>query len=148
MPSYAVELNRTASTTLSVGALVADATAPRRAKIFRLVCGSEAAPADASFLWQLQRCTTAGTGTAVTPQAIDPADPAAINDAYENHTVDPTLTANAILLSVPLHQRATFHFYAVPGREIVIPGTASNGVAVRTPTANAVVVTATLHYEE
>lgn len=148
MPGYSVEMNRVADTTKSVGALVADASAPRRGKIFRAIFGSEATPADAAFLWQLQRCTSAGTATGVTPKALDPGDPAAIDDAYENHTVDPTLTAGEIMLSVPLHQRATFPFYAAPGREIVFPGTANNGIAVRTPTGNAVAVTALLHYEE
>lgn len=149
MPGYSVEMSRVASITLSVGAITADATAPRRGKFFRGWFGSEAAPADASFLWQVQSCTSPGTATPVTPQTLDPADGPAINDAGKNHTVDPTLTANAIKLSVPGHQRATIPFFASPGREIVFPAVASNGLAFRTPTANPVAaVTITAHYEE
>ena len=148
MAKYAVEMNRTASTTLSVGNITADATRPRRGKLYDLMFGSEATPADNVFLWQVQRCTTAGTATGVTPQALDPADAATEADAAETHTVDPTLTASAILLSIPLNQRASYRWVAAPGSEIVYPATASNGLAVRTPTATAVAVTATALFDE
>lgn len=148
MANYAVEMNRTASTTLSVGNWIADATRPRRGKFYDLMFGSEASPADNPFLWQVQRCTTAGTSTGVTPTAIDPGDAATESDAGENHTIDPTLTAGAILLSIPLNQRATFRWVAAPGGELVYPATASNGLAVRTPTSSAVAVTATVHNSE
>lgn len=148
MGKYSVEMQRTASNTLSVGNITSDATTPRRLKLFDLMFGAEGTPADNPFLWQVQRCTTAGTASAVTPQPIDPADAAALFDAAENHTVDPTLTANAILLNIPLNQRASFRWVASPGSELVVPATANNGLAVRTPTSSAVAVTATLHVEE
>lgn len=149
MAAYSVEMNRTASATLSVGNIIADATRPRRGKIFDLTFGSEATPADVANLWQIQRCTTAGTSTAVTPQALDPADAATESDAGENHTIDPTLTANAILLSEAVNQRATFRWQAVPGKELVYPATASNGLAVRTPTVGSTgAITARVHYDE
>lgn len=148
MGRYSIEMNRTASTTLSVGSVTADATRPRRGKLYDLIVGSEASPADGVFLWQVQRCTAAGTSTGVTPQALDPADAATEMDAGENHTIDATVTANAIPLSIALNQRATFRWVAAPGGEIVFPATASNGLAVRTPTSSAVAVTATVHIEE
>ena len=149
MANYIVELNRTASATLSVGNVIADATRPRRGKFYDLVFGSEATPADNVYLWQVQRCTTAGTSTGVTPTAVDPADAATESDAGENHTIDPTLTAGAILLSCPLNQRATFRWVAPPGGEFVYPATASNGLAVRTPTASGLLaVTCTVMYQE
>jgi len=148
MAGYSVKLQRTADPTKSVGNLVADPTTPKRGKLFRLIFGSEATPADAAFLWQLQACTTAGTATAVTPRKLDPGSSSPINKANENHTVDPTLTPGEIPLTVPLHQRATFNLYLTPGRELVYPAVANNGLAVRTPTANTVLVSATVHYEE
>ena len=148
MAKYAVRMQRTASTTLSVGNITADATRPRRGKIYDIMFGSEATPADNVFLWQLQRCTTAGTATGVTPQALDPDDAATEADAAEIHTVDPTLTAGAMLLTIPLNQRASYRWVAAPGGELVYPATASNGIAVRTPTSTAVVVTATTHFDE
>lgn len=148
MAGYAVQMNRTASTTLPVGTIGADATRPRRGKFYDIIMGSEASPADNPFLWTVQRCTALGTSTSVTPQAIDPADAATESDAGENHTIDATQTANAILLAIGLNQRATFRWVAAPGGELVYPATASNGLALNTPTSSAVAVSATIHYAE
>lgn len=148
MARYAVQLNRTASTTLPVGSVVADSTTPRRQKIYDLIFGSEATPADGAFLYTVQRCTAAGTSTAVTAQALDPADAAALADCGENHTIDATQTANAIVLAIALNQRATFRWVAPPGGELVAPATAANGFAINTPSAALVAVSATVHFEE
>jgi len=136
MAKYSVLMQRTASASLGVGGIQAPASGMRRIKIYDLDFGSEATPADVAILWQLQRSTTAGTSTGVTPQALDPADAAAAALAGTTFTADPTLTANAFPLSIPLNQRASFRWVAAPGSEIVIPATASNGVAIRTPTLN------------
>ena len=148
MAKYAVEMNRTASTTASLGTIGADATRPRRGKWYDIIFGSEASPADNAFRYIVQRCTALGTSTSVTPQALDPADAATESDAGENHTIEPTYTANAILLAIGLNQRATFRWVAAPGGELVYPATASNGLGVQTPTASTVSITATVHYEE
>ena len=148
MAKYAVEMNRTAGTTTSLGTIGADATRPRRGKFYDIVIGSEATPADNPFRWVFQRCTALGTSTAVTPQALDPADAATESDAGENHTVEPTFTAGAILLAIPLNQRATFRWVAAPGGELVYPATASNGIGIQTPTASAVAITGQIHYDE
>ena len=148
MARYVVQLNRTASTTLPVGTVGADATRPRRGKWYDLIFGSEASPADNPFLWTVQRCTALGTSTSVTPSPLDPADAATESDAGENHTIDATQTANLILLAVALNQRATFRWVAAPGAELVYPATASNGLALNTPTSSAVAVSSTVQYEE
>lgn len=148
MANYSVKLARTASTTASLGTVVADATRPRRGKVYDLVLGSEASPADNAFLYTVQRCTAAGTSTAVTPQPLDPADAATEFDAGENHTVEPTYTSNAFVLRIALNQRATFRWVAAPGGELVYPATASNGFGIQTPTSSAVAISATLHVQE
>lgn len=148
MGAYAVDMQRTASTTASVGTITADATRPRRVKWYDILIGSEATPADNVFLWRFQRCTAAGTSTAVVPQPLDPADVATETDAGENHTIEPTYTSAAILLHIGLNQRATFRWVAAPGGELVTPGTASNGIGVATPTSSAVVVTCQVHANE
>ena len=145
MANYAIDFHRTASAVASLGSVSADATRPRRFEIYDLLVGSEAAAADNPFLYVLQRCTAAGTSTAVVPQAIDPADAATEMDAGENHTVEPTYTAAAILLSVPLNQRATFRWIATEGRRLIAPATASNGIGIATPTSSAVVITVQSH---
>lgn len=148
MARYSNLFQRTASATLAVGSTTADATRPRRGKWFFATFGSEAAAADNPFLWQVQRCTAAGTSTAVTPQPIDPADAATEYDAGTNHTVNPTFTANAFVLTVPLNQRSTFRWEAGLYGELVWPATASNGFGVLTLTSSAVVISMTVHVEE
>jgi hypothetical protein len=146
--AYAVQMNRTASTTASLGSVGADATRPRRGKWYDIVLGSEASPADNAFLYLVQRCTALGTSTSVTPQPLDPADAATESDAGEAHTIEPTYTANAVLLAIALNQRATFRWVAAPGGELTYPATASNGLGIQTPTASAVAISATVHYQE
>jgi hypothetical protein len=148
MARFSVEMRRTASATLELGSMIADATRPRRGKVFFATFGSEAAPADNAFLYQVQRCTTGGTSTAVTPQALNPADAATEFDAGQNHTVNGTLTANAFVLQVPLNQRSTFRWEAGIYGELIWPATASNGFGILTPTSSAVVITATIHVDE
>lgn len=149
MAKYSSKMKRTASTTLSVGSITVDATTVRRFKLYDLLVGSDGTPVDSVFLWEVQRCTTAGTNTGVTLRTLDPADAAALTDSGENHSADPTVTANEIPISIPLNQRATFRWMAAPGGEIVVPATASNGLAIRTPTAGSLIsVVAVAHIEE
>jgi len=150
MANYVVEMNRTGSTSQSVGSWVADATRPRRLKFHDITFGSEATPADAAILYKAQRCTTAGTVTSVTPAPADPADAATESDAGENASAEPTYTSGLIMLSEAVNQRATFRWVATPGREIVTPATASNGLGFQTPTISTgtPVVTVRIHCEE
>jgi len=141
MGEYAIDFHRTASAAASLGSVTADATRPRRFEIYDLIFGSEAAAADNPFLYVLQRCTAAGTSTAVVPQPVDPADAATEMDAGENHTVEPTYTAAAILLELPLNQRATFRWIATERGRLMAPATASNGIGIATPTSSAVAIT-------
>lgn len=149
MAKYAIELTRTASASASLGSYTADATRPRRIRLYYLSIGSEATPAENAFHLRARRCTAAGTSTAVTPVPLDPADAATELDAGENHSVEPTYTSNSEMLSKPFNQRATVQWYAPPGGEIVTPATASNGLGFETPTAGAAVsLRAMLHIDE
>lgn len=148
MAKASVRMQRTASTTASVGNITCPGSGQRRIKLLKAIFGAEGAVADNPFLWLLQRCTTAGTRTSVTPQLLDPADAALVTTAGENHTVEPTYTASAFVDGIPLNQRGTFAWFPAPGGEIVVPATANNGVGISTPTSGAVAVTATVHIEE
>lgn len=148
MARYSVLGQRTASTTLAALSTTADATRPRRGKWYYADFGAEAAAADNPFLWQVQRCTAAGTSTGVTPQPLDPADAATEFDAGHIHTVNPTFTANAFVLSVPLNQRSTFRWEAGIYGELTWPATASNGFGVLTTVSSAVLITVNVHVEE
>ena len=148
MARYSCLFQRTASTTLAVGSTTADATRPRRGKWYYADFGSEAAAADNPFLWQVQRCTTAGTSTAVVPQQIDPGDSATEFDSGHIHTVNPTFTAAAFVLTVPLNQRSTYRWEAPLYGEPTWPATASNGFGVLTVVSSAVLITMNVHVEE
>lgn len=121
-----------------------------RPKIYDVLMGSAATPADNAGRYVLQRNTTAGTSTAVTPQAIDPDDPAALAASGEAHSAEPTYTANAIMLRWSQNQRATFRWVASPGGEIMLPASAANGVGIQTLAigGSAVVMDACIHFEE
>lgn len=107
------------------------ATVAVRPEIYDLIFGSTATPADNALEVILQRYTAAGTATAITPAAIDSGDPASTATAGQNHTVEPTYTAAAILLDVAVNQRSTQRWVAAPGGEIKLPATAANGVGLQ-----------------
>jgi hypothetical protein len=150
MGRIAVDFQRTASTTASLGSLTADATRPRRMSIYMITVGSEASPADQALLWQVQRITAAGTNTAVTPMQLDPGDALTEQDAGENHSVEPTYTANTIVLNVAANQKATVLWQTLPELGIITPATAANGLGIRTPTitSGTPVITSTWHVLE
>ena len=120
-----------------------------RPRIYDLLVGSTATPADNALEWILQRYTAAGTATSVTPAKLDPGDPAASATAGQDHTVEPTYTSNEIVLDFPMNQRSTQRWVAAPGGEIVLPATGANGVGVQ-PVHGSFTgsVTACLHFEE
>lgn len=105
-----------------------------RPKVYDLICGSDATPADNAAEYNLQRHTAAGTSTAFTPVALDPGDPVSLAASGFNHSVEPTYTANALLLEWAQNQRATFRWVAAPNSELVLPATAANGASVITVT--------------
>ena len=130
--SYAVAWNATNSASATLPLLTIISTAAVRTKIFDLTMGSDATPADNAGKFAFQRCTTTGTaGSSLTPQAVDPGDPAAVTTSgLAVFSVGPTLTANAFLLQWAQNQRATFRWIAAPTKELVCPATASNGLAL------------------
>ncbi len=148
MAKYSALMSRTSSTTLPVGSIVSDSTTPRRGKIYYVNAGFTGAPADTAHRLDVQRCTAAGTSTAVTPKPLDPADAAALADCGENHTVDATRTAGMVILALSFNGKATVQWYAPPGSELVYPATAANGYALITTTTTALAMTSTVYFSE
>src|SRR3989337_2729161 len=103
---YAIDGQDTNTAGTSILGLTSAATI--RPSIYDLICGSDATPADNAAEYVLQRNTAAGTSTAFTPVALDPADPASLAAAGQNHSAEPTYTAAALLLNWAQNQRATF----------------------------------------
>jgi hypothetical protein len=144
-----VKANKGAAVVQSVLILVAAAASSRRAKLYDVGFGCGASPADNAFTWIIQRCTSAGTGSALTPNALDPADtPAASTVAKDTVTADPTLTAGAFVWAEPLNQRASFRWVAAPYSELVIPATASTGFIVGLSATSALSFDAGAQFEE
>lgn len=135
----------TASTTILA---LAGTTAVRPA-VYDLISGSDATPADNAAEYNLQRHSAIGTSTSVTPQALNSGDPSATATAGEAHTVEPTYTANAVMLNYMHNQRATFRWVAAPDGEIVCPASTNGlGVQVITVAGSAVNTGVTIHYLE
>ena len=78
----------------SLLAVFAGATV-RRTKVYDILIGTNGTPADNYMEFDVSRITANGTGTAVTPVALDPADAAAASTANANYTAEPTVTASS-----------------------------------------------------
>lgn len=123
-------------------------TAAIRPAIYDVTIGSQTTPADAAVDTFLQRTTTAGTSTAVTPQALDSGDPAATATAGKAHSAEPTYTANAILLEIAQNQRATYRWVAAPESELQLPAAANGIGALINAVSSTFTQNMTLHYAE
>ncbi len=149
MARWGVSANKGSANVQGVLYLNAAASSPRRAKVFDLSFGCGASPADNAFIWIIQRCTTAPTATALTPNSLDPADTLASTIvANATVTADGTLTASAFLYREALNQRASFRWVAAPYSELFIPATASNGLMVGLSSASTTTFDAGALYEE
>lgn len=145
---YAVPVSDTNTASTTMAGITSAATI--RPSIYELIIGSPATPADNAWEFYLQRYTAAGTSTAFTPIALDPADPASLASAGFNHSAEPTYTANAYLMRISGNQRATFRWVANPGAELKMPATAANGIGIfsNSIAGAAVAMTFTIYFEE
>lgn len=150
MGKYSVDASA-ASLAASTSVLGLDGTTTTRGKLYDVVVGSNATPADNAVDFQIRRFATSnGTGTAVVPVTLDPADGAAEIDGTATYTGSPSFTANAEVLRWSQNQRATFRWVAAPGGEIVIPATSDSGIALvcDVVAGSSVNWQACFHYEE
>ena len=86
----------------------------------------------------------------MTPRPHDPADQAAVADGGENHTVEPTYTADLVMLNLPFHQRGTPRWIARHDRAMFVsPATDNEGFGLLCVVINtAFTVGATFQFEE
>lgn len=125
---YSIVHQTAAGTNLTILQLVGVSTT--RAWIYDIIIGSDATPADVATEFNVIRGTVSGTGTAITPRALDPANPAALTSGEGGTIATQTKTSNSSMLDIALNQRATFRWVAVPDGEIVVPATTDNWVGV------------------
>jgi len=120
-----------------------------RVEMYMLVLSSAATPADSAIEWIVQKTSTAGTSTAVTPTDVDDASNTAVAAAGQTFTAEPTVVSNTILLDMGLNQRSPYTIVLGPGYEWPIANTASRGISVgaKHPSATPTVL-ATAYWRE
>lgn len=125
-------------------------TAAIMPRLYDLLISCGATPASQAGQYQIGRITTAGTaGSAVTPAALDPTDPAATASAGISYSAEPTYTSGKTLLQVSVNQQATWRWVAAPGGELVMPPTANNGLGMLCQAVTSAFATdLTMHYME
>ena len=109
------------------------ATPTVRGRIYEVILGSNDTPADNAGEFVVQRTTAVGTeGSGLVPKNLDSGGPAGAYDSgLGTFSVEPTYTSGAVLLSVPMNQRTTFHWRAFPGGELVLAATQNNGAGLK-----------------
>jgi hypothetical protein len=118
----------TSSAVTALG-FAAQSTAHRNC-VYEMWFGNVGAPADQVSVHTVQSITADGSGTSVTPTALDAADRASQCTCLENHTSEPTYTSNTEVLEIPLNHRATFRWVAAPGSDLD-PATDNNGLGFK-----------------
>lgn len=149
MPAYTITARAATANPRTIARIGHDASAVQRGNLNRMTISSSGTPADNAIIWTLQRCTTTGTMTSVTPALRDPADGAADLLGGENATAEPTYTASTEMFDNAINQRATLIVVYDDRNEITIPATANNGLGLKSthPTATPT-VEATLTWTE
>lgn len=127
------------------------ATPTNRGRIFDVLVGSVATPADQAADFLLNRTTAVGTeGSGLVPNNLDPGGPAGDCDSGLGvFTGEPTYTASKQLLAFQLNQRATFRWVAAPGCELYMSATQNNGAGLKTVTSSSTQAHGcTIYFEE
>jgi hypothetical protein len=121
------------------------ATPTNRARVYDIIVGCDATPADQATDFYFGRTTAVGTeGSGFTPNNLDNGGPAGNHDFGVAHSAEPTYTANKELLRFSLNQRSTFRWVAVaPEYELLLIATQNSGGGLKsssstgTPTTQA-----------
>lgn len=149
MARYAVPFTKGSANVLQIVEVLADATRPRRGKLYDVDFACTTAADDGVTEYVIRRVTGSATGSAVTPNPLDPADATTEMDAKDTVTVDAaSFAAGTQLYRAGMNNRATFRWVAAPGGELVFPATASNGLSVGLSAASTKTYAGCAHVEE
>lgn len=143
MRRYTGYTNTTNTVSTTVPMCGVNGSTSTRGRIYDFIVGSEATPADAATRFTFRRTSTSGaaSGTAITPNPLDAADPVALLSFFQLWTTSqPTITASSDILQVAMNQRATFRWVAVPDSELVVPASSSNEIVLMSAVASATAV--------
>lgn len=130
MAKYEAKGDQTLTTSLTTALTVgSNASTAQRNAVYRFIISIALTPSDSQITHTGQRCSALGTGTAITPGLLDPGDRAAQSAVADNHTVEPTYTANSLFLDTMfLNARATFVWNAFPGEILTHAATVGAGL--------------------
>lgn len=146
MARYSVSHNTPVGSDLDIINLTGAATI--RCKLYDMILGSDAGPADNANQYELARSTSVGSGgSALTEAPLDPLTVAATASALGG-TFSAGPTEGNVLLEFGLNQRATFRWVAAPGSELISAATANNGLMLSTRGSSAYAISATFLWEE
>ena len=131
MDNYTGNGEAAVGTDKTVLTLISAATV--RPHLYEFAISCDATPADYMTNFVIMRFTAVGTeGSGFTPVLLDPSSPAALCDCgVGTFSVEPTYTASSVLWNMSLHQRGSFRWMAYPGKELIAPATASNGLGLK-----------------
>ncbi|TXH51848.1 MAG: hypothetical protein E6Q97_17360 [Desulfurellales bacterium] len=127
------------------------ATPTKRGRIYDIMVGSVATPADQAAKFLVGRTTANQTeGAGYVPNNLDPAGPAGEYDSGVGvYSVEPTYTASKELLAFSVNQRATFRWVAAPGSELLMAATQNYGAGLKTKSSTSTqAYEATILFEE
>jgi hypothetical protein len=105
----------------------------KRPRVYSMKFGAIGLPAsaDCDLQFDVIRITATGTGSAATPNPLDPADGACTSTWKANDTVEPTTTGTA-LDNNPGNQRVAWAWATTDkGQMLVFTGTSGQGLAFR-----------------
>jgi hypothetical protein len=113
MPSFSVFHNATNTASTTVPMLSLFGTATSQIGIYEVNVGSDAT-ADNAVKYAFRRASARGTqSTTITPNALDQnVTQAALTTCDSAWNINPTITASSDLLTIPMHQRATYRWVA------------------------------------
>lgn len=124
------------------------AATPRRIKVYDLLIGTNATPADNFLEFDIGRVTAASTTTVLAANALDPADAAALTAASVNSSTFGAQAGNEVWY-VGINQRASYRWVAAPGSELVAAAASSVGFQLRCRSATYTgTATGTLLFQE
>ncbi len=149
--NYSV-FNSTAAAGSDLGILAVSSDGVVVPKVYDIVIGSDASPADIATEFIVNRNTSEGVGgNTITPEPLNPLAAAASSTCTGGlyTTTQPVDTAASELLAIALNQRATFRWVAAPGSELVAIATDNNGLFLRSVASGGTpVICATILFSE
>jgi len=145
MARYTVSAVTTAgSTTLPIISLYGGTTVRPRLREIHLFNTTTSAV----FLKVVRVSTTGTQGTALTEMPLIPEDPASLAQAFNTHSVAPTITAGDLWRGALGAAIGSGVILTFPDQGLVIPVTANAGIAVVPSTGTGQAVDATLVWDE